>query len=143
VVSAWVKEAATCGVTGYTTDKIKISFNGSSLTYSFIPSGPVIEGWQRFMSNFTVPTNATAIFVKLHAGTNTAYFDDVRIQPFQAEMKTYVYDPSNLRLAATLDENNYATIYEYNDEGILMRVKKETERGIMTIKETRSSYLRP
>jgi hypothetical protein len=39
-----------------------------------------------------------------------------------------------------MDENNFATFYEYDDEGILIRVKKETERGIMTIKETRSSY---
>jgi hypothetical protein len=38
---------------------------------------------------------------------------------------------------AELDENNYSTFYEYDDEGNLMRLKKETERGIMTIKETR------
>jgi hypothetical protein len=41
---------------------------------------------------------------------------------------------------AELDENNFATFYEYDDEGSLVRVKKETERGIMTIKENRSSY---
>ncbi len=29
---------------------------------------------------------------------------------------------------AILDENNYATFFEYNDEGIEMRVKKETEK---------------
>jgi hypothetical protein len=41
---------------------------------------------------------------------------------------------------ADLDANNFATFYEYNDEGVLIRVKKETEKGISTIKETRSSY---
>lgn len=57
-------------------------------------------------------------------------------------MKSFVYDPVNLRLMAELDENNYATFYEYDDDGTLIRVKKETERGVKTIKETRSSLLR-
>jgi hypothetical protein len=53
-----------------------------------------------------------------------------------------VYSPVNLRLMAELDENNYATFYEYDDEGTLIRLKKETERGIKTIKETRSALLK-
>jgi hypothetical protein len=57
-------------------------------------------------------------------------------------MKSYVYNPVNLRLMAEMDENNYATFYEYDDEGTLIRVKKETERGIMTIKETRSALMK-
>lgn len=142
LLSAWVKESTACGVTGYTKDSIVVSYQGSSLTYVMKPAGPVIEGWQRFENKFKVPGKATAIAVKLVAGSNTAYYDDIRMEPFAAEMKTYVYDPSSLRLMATLDENNYATIYEYNDEGILMRVKKETEKGVMTIKESRSSYPR-
>jgi len=48
----------------------------------------------------------------------------------------------NLRLMAELDENNYATFYEYDDDGTLIRVKKETERGIQTIKESRSALLK-
>lgn len=41
---------------------------------------------------------------------------------------------------AEIDENGFATFYEYDDEGLLVRVKKETERGTMTLKESRSSY---
>jgi hypothetical protein len=141
-LSAWVKESAPCGTTGYKNDSIVISFGGSSARYVFKPMGSVIEGWQRFGANFTVPASATSILVTMVGGTNTTYYDDIRLQPFSAEMTTYVYDPSSLRTVATLDENNYATFYEYNDEGILMRVKKETDRGVMTIKESRSSYPR-
>ena len=47
-----------------------------------------------------------------------------------------------LTLMAELDENNYATFFEYDDDGTLIRLKKETERGIMTIKETRSAMLK-
>ena len=53
-----------------------------------------------------------------------------------------LYNPVNLRLMAELDENNYATFYEYDDDGTLIRVKKETERGIQTIKESRSALLK-
>lgn len=53
-------------------------------------------------------------------------------------MKDFVYDSKSLRLMAELDENNYATFYDYDDQGALIRVKKETEKGIMTIQETRS-----
>jgi len=67
-------------------------------------------------------------------------FDDIRIHPVDAQMKSYVYDDRNMRLMAELDENGFATFYEYDDEGLLIRVKKETERGVMTLKESRSSY---
>jgi hypothetical protein len=52
-------------------------------------------------------------------------------------MKSYVYNSIDLRYMAELDENNYATFYEYDEDGALIRVKKETERGIMTIQENR------
>jgi len=42
-------------------------------------------------------------------------------------------------LVGELDERNYATIYEYDLEGKLIRLKKETERGIMTIKENKNN----
>ena len=54
-------------------------------------------------------------------------------------MISYVYDPVNLRLVAELDERNYATLYEYDEQGKLIRTKKETERGIMTITENRDN----
>jgi hypothetical protein len=66
--------------------------------------------------------------------------DDLRIFPYDGQLKTFTYDDKTMRLMAEMDENNYATFYEYDDEGSLIRVKKETERGIMTIKENRSAY---
>ncbi|HTA61359.1 MAG TPA: hypothetical protein VK835_02840, partial [Bacteroidia bacterium] len=67
------------------------------------------------------------------------FFDDIRVFPFDGSMKSYVYDPTTLRLVAELDERNYATKYEYDEEGKLVRVKKETIKGIMTIKESRNA----
>jgi hypothetical protein len=146
VVGAWVKEARDCKCESYTENSISVIFrqaNGSDITYTLKPAGNIIEGWQRIDSVITVPVNTIAYRVLFNASPSSiTYFDDFRIQPFHSNMKSFVYNPVNLRLMAELDENNYATFYEYDDDGTLIRVKKETERGIKTIKETRSALLK-
>lgn len=144
VLSAWVKEGGNdCKCSTYVNNGIIISYSGDSKTESLQPSGNIIEGWQRYESVFTIPENATAIQVSLknHNGTGSApvFFDDIRIHPFNANLKSFVYHSSNLRLMAELDENNYASFYEYDDDGTLTRVKKETVNGVKTITETRSA----
>ncbi|GAA3591156.1 hypothetical protein Q4Q39_15825 [Flavivirga amylovorans] len=106
----------------------------------FNPKGAIIDGWQRISTSFTIPDDAAYMKITLKNkgdGLN-AYFDDVRMHPFNSNIKSFVYDPVTQRLQAELDENNYATFYEYDTEGGLVRVKKETERGVYTIQETRS-----
>lgn len=85
-------------------------------------------------------STATVTLSNDNADANAAvYFDDLRVQPFDAGMKCYVYDPASLRLVAELDDNNYATYYEYDEEGTPVRTKVETRQGIKTLKETRSA----
>jgi hypothetical protein len=149
IVSCWVKEDRTSPVTTYSNTGIKLTFNGDPIVYGpYFPNvtkNKIIEGWQRIEEKFTVPPGATDLKIALVNNSSStsspvdSYFDDIRIFPLDGSMKSYVYDPINLRLVAELDENNYATIYEYDEEGKLIRVKKETEKGIMTIKETRSA----
>jgi hypothetical protein len=154
VISGWVKEEQTCNCVTYKHGNLSVNFldtNGVSLgnggmspTY---PSGNIIDGWQRIEGYAVVPAAAAKIQVTM-ANDNTdnsntpVYFDDLRILPFNANMKSFVYDDLTLRLMAELDENNYATFYEYDDDGSLVRVKKETEQGIKTIKETRNALVR-
>ncbi|MCC7150199.1 MAG: hypothetical protein IT216_13335, partial [Saprospiraceae bacterium] len=117
-------------------------FQQSALPYSqfCFPSGPIIDGWQRIYSKIQVTATSGTFQIQLQNPVNQpAYFDDVRFHPWNGNMKSFVYDPISLRLMAVLDENNYATFYEYDDEGMLIRVKRETERGIMTVEESRSS----
>jgi hypothetical protein len=111
---------------------------GSTSTTTFRPSGRVVEGWQKIEAAFEISANTSAIRIKLGAGNNDAYFDDVRMFPKEANMKSFVYHPASQKLMAELDENNYATFYEYDKDGSLIRVKKETYNGIMTVKEARS-----
>ena len=141
--SAWVREeceSAPC--TNYTNNKVQLAFTGGGgSTVELRPAGPVIEGWQRYEGAFTAPAGATTMTLSLVnlSGSNKLYFDDIRIHPFNANMKSYVYDPVNLRLLAELDPNNYARFYEYDEEGTLIRTKAETKNGIKTITETRSA----
>jgi hypothetical protein len=147
LLSGWIKEAYTSSSTtptpkSYVNSGIQVSFNDGDIVNLplFQPSGPIIDGWQRVEASFTVPSNAYNILIEMvNNGKNDAFFDDIRVHPFRSNMKSFVYDPSTQKLVAELDENNYATQYEYDDEGILIRVKKETERGVMTIKETRNN----
>ena len=134
----------------YENVKAKIQFytlnNGAYLSspIELLPKGDIIEGWQRISGDFTIPNPASidiaSIKIELENTNQSydAYFDDARMHPYNSSMKSFVYDSENYRLLSELDENNYATFYEYDNEGGLVRVKKETERGIMTIQETRS-----
>lgn len=144
VLSAWVKEDdAPQTKTSYTTPSIEISFPSVPLTtYTLTPSGQIIDGWQRIEQIFDVPPGATDFRIKLQVASGDAFFDDIRIFPFDGSMISYVYDPVTLRLMAELDERNYAKIYEYDEEGKLTRVKKETEKGIMTIQENRENSVK-
>ncbi|MBN9384679.1 MAG: hypothetical protein J0H74_28250 [Chitinophagaceae bacterium] len=142
-LSAWVREdcGTPCNMSSYTQNTVKLKFNDASNTEQlFKPAGPIIEGWQRYEAPFLVPaTAATMSMTIINTSGSRIYFDDIRIHPFNANMKGYVYDPRTLRLSAELDENNYATFYDYDEEGQLVRVKQETAQGIKTIKETRSA----
>lgn len=146
LVGAWVKEEDSCSCQTYSNDHLVVNFSlagGSDSTVTLLPFGNMIEGWQRYEAIIHIPSTATSLSLVLQASaSSTTYFDDIRIHPFNAEMKSYIYNSTNLRLMSELDENNYATFYEYDDDGTLIRVKKETERGIQTIKETRNALLK-
>lgn len=164
LISGWVKEEDPLlpkkQYTNYISSHINVSFkNGINLVPGtvenrFYPSGEIIDGWQRIVGEFTVPSgvlveniiidlendkNITVDGIRsLGANTKVAYFDDIRVLPSKGNMKSFVYDQKTQKLMAELDENNYSTFYEYDLEGGLIRIKKETEKGIFTIQETRS-----
>ncbi len=144
MVSAWVKEdfSGNQPVT-YENCSLVVSFTGAAETYVLTPKGQIIDGWQRIEAEIIIPDGATEIHLDLVAsGAVDCYFDDIRFLPYDGSMMSYVYDHRNLRLIAQLDERNYATLYEYDEEGKLIRVKKETERGIMTIQENRDNIVK-
>jgi hypothetical protein len=140
IFSVWVKDNAP----GSTDVKIKLTVNNSDVT---LLTKAIVEGWKLVEGEMNFSTNAPEgdmpeVPFRLEptvAGSNIL-IDDIRMFPYDGQLKTYTYDDQTMRVMAEMDENNYATFYEYDDEGSLVRVKKETERGIMTIKESRSAY---
>lgn len=148
MLSAWVKEDLLTQVKTYGNAIINVVFYKDVDTSDInkigtevcITSGDIIDGWQRIIKTFKIPENTKTIGIELENKSNgiPAYFDDIRIHPLDGSVKTFVYDSETFKLMSELDENNYSTFYEYDNEGGLVRVKKETARGVKTIQETRS-----
>lgn len=142
ILSVWTKRnfaVDALGEDGY----ISMSGEPGRATITSEKRSPIIEGWQKIDVHFTindvVDPDAPDLLFNLHGGAGIAYYDDLRIFPADANMKTYAFHPRSLRLMAELNENNYATFYEYDEEGKLIRIKKETEKGIVTLQESRST----
>lgn len=140
--STWVTQS-TQAIDSYKDVEVWFNFGQSIPSVGpFKPSGPIIEGWQKIEDTLIIPSNPEyfELEVKNTASSHvTVYVDDIRFHPFNAMMKTYVYDGETFRLMAEQDENNYSTFYEYDEEGGLIRTKKETERGVLTLSESRSN----
>ncbi|MGD1846502.1 MAG: hypothetical protein ACFB10_14035, partial [Salibacteraceae bacterium] len=155
VLSAWVSRYAPPGEVSlhhdFASSGLSVNItprdaagNNLSATLSAQPTGAVIEGWLRIELTFTVPASTTELRVFWEAGANAGpnatdqyvYVDDLRIFPKLGNLQSYVYDPSTFRLSATLDQNNFARYYYYDEEGNLFLVKTETVEGIMTLQVT-------
>ncbi|HTN16188.1 MAG TPA: hypothetical protein VL092_00800, partial [Chitinophagaceae bacterium] len=128
LVQFWVKRLSG---TKFSDGDIKIEHNSTEVNTK-VKTGS-IDGWYQLEAIVDIGSSAT---VKLKIPGNV-YIDDIRALPAKANMKSFVYDPMTFRLMAQLDENNFATFFEYDQEGLLLRTKKETEKGIMTISESR------
>jgi hypothetical protein len=105
---------------------------GSAVTHMQLKTNS-IDGWYLVEATINPSTGTSAV---LYIPQNV-YVDDVRMLPSNANMKSFVYDPLTFKLNAQLDENHFATFYEYDQEGLLVRVKKETDRGVLTVSESR------
>ena len=138
IVSAWVKVGDEYDVTTYTDGKIEIEVGyGSPVSYSFLPSGPIIDGWQRIEGTFEFTSSADDLTFRLKniSGSEIVYFDDLRVHPFLSNMTTTVYDAKTLLPLATHDGYNFTTFYNYDENLNQVRVRVETENGIQTVSE--------
>jgi len=117
---------------------VSVEINGN--VQSVYAKSPVIDGWVLYEGEISIPSfPASAFPVNSYLNLAPGTVDDIRILPAEANMKCYVYYPTNRKLAAVLDENHMSSLFEYDAEGKLVRVKKETEKGILTLNESRSS----
>lgn len=132
LLSCWVRKPE-CNTLGNLGDDYNFTYGNMTVAVS---KEPKVDCWQRIEVEFTYDDSYDIIEL-LPVSSGLFYVDDIRIMPADAITKCYVYSPQNYRLLAELDENHFATYYNYDEEGTLVQIKKETERGIMTVKTTR------
>lgn len=140
-VSMWVKPpSGTISTTGMYLRGFGKADNANASTdfTAFSVKTNAIDGWYKLEGK--IDMGLLAYFFELHLVMPSGYYiDDVRMYPDKGNMKSFAYDMTNMRLMAELDENNFATFYEYDQEGVLVRVKKESDRGILTVSENRKA----
>jgi len=90
--------------------------------------------WYLYEAYHTLPVATSINYYINWQGTNLN-IDDIRVQPAESQMTAYVYDTRSYKVSATLDDQNFATFYQYNGEGKLVRKKLETLKGVMTTEE--------
>lgn len=121
----------------------KITFDGASglSPVNMIKKAQVGE-WSLYEGLMTVASNLsdksfTPFFSYASAPPgHKVWLDDVRLQPLQSQMTSYVYDPVTFRLLTVFDDQHFGVYYQYNSEGKLMRKIIETERGKKTVQES-------
>lgn len=118
--SVWVK--------GSTDAYLHIEVDGQWSTHARMLNNEATPGWH--LLEVELPKAKLASFingdmrVKVYIGTNggTAYFDDVRFHPMDAQMTSYTYKPL-VGMTSSSDANNKPTLYEYDGFGRLVLVK--------------------
>ncbi len=137
VLSFWIKNTVNTNLPGI------LMPSGSTVVSPVSYTKDKIDGWQRAELTFSMTAQATATNVTIDAtAISDLYIDDIRIQPSNSAVITYVYSPDYLWLMAELDEQNYATFYSYDETGNLVQVKKETAKGISTVMHSRKNTKR-
>ena len=143
VLTCWISDLGQVqNKSTYTIDGLTLSssigtWTENSATIKALPTGKIINGWQKIEVVFTVPSNHAGDEVTINYPSANIQYDDVRICPFKSAVKTYVYDPTTFRLVAELDNNHYSTFYFYDTQGSLHLTKVETSEGILTVSESR------
>lgn len=139
-VSLWVKSGSNNLVNDL---EISIIHNGVNVGQQLLsPADNPVNGWSRVAFTFDVgePTIwSSANYVQFNNNSSSDVFiDDLRIQPVESAMECYVYNPDNYLLKAKLDDNNYFTKYQYNGNGDLISTIQETEKGIISLSESKT-----
>lgn len=147
VASMWVKgNSQALDYSGLVSFSAKQTYGTSSVanaTITLTNKSPIINGWQKLdyeIKLSSLPGSGTYTLDMIIGSSSGGgfYMDDFRVQPFNSTMICRVYDPLQLRLCAELDDRNFATIYEYDQEGIPVRKNRETLNGLYTVQETRT-----
>lgn len=111
---------------------LPITFSKIAQTGEWILYEAKITSW----TGMTLGSSLNFFIMNNISSQPTVYIDDIRMQPLNAQVNTYVYDVISKRLLTSFDDQHFGLYYQYNQEGKLVRKLIETERGMKTIAET-------
>jgi hypothetical protein len=81
--------------------------------------------WVYMKKEFLVPADVVQMFLRLdNNAAGTVWFDDLRIQPSDASMSTYTYDPL-VGMTSAIDDSGKTVYYEYDTFQRLMNIKDQ------------------
>lgn len=95
--------------------------------------------WRLFYLDFNVPSTVTSFRVSVDATNGAVYVDDFRVAPFQSAVTSYTYDNAGL-VTAIINNDNFATKYEYDKAGRLIATYRETEKGFEIVSSNQYHY---
>jgi hypothetical protein len=111
-----------------------------------IDLSPVVRkagDWYLITASFTATGNNVYVWCQRNSstqGTAEVFFDDFRIAPSNATMKSFVYQPDDL-LTYILDDNNLYTRFIYDKLGRLEEVKRESfQFGVSRVSKNTTHY---
>jgi hypothetical protein len=140
--------------------QLKISLVGISTSNSPInlsvsvskndPANFQVGDWILMKCQLTLPQNlyfptvgnysvdpTLRVWLENPSSTTIAYFDDLMFHPIDATISGNVYDEKTGRQIAILDQENFATLYNFDAAGRVTSVYKESKQyGIKKLSET-------
>jgi YD repeat-containing protein len=101
--------------------------------------------WVRYSRNFTFtekPTEAISFSVSNYISEGKSiYIDDFRVSPYEAAVTAYTYDNVG-NVTAIMNNDNFATKYEYDEAGRLRATYIEKPSGFELVSSTDYGYAR-
>jgi YD repeat-containing protein len=96
--------------------------------------------WVLVNLDFDVEASDTEFEVFVKAGpSGVSYFDDFRVNPFNASVTSFTYDKAG-NVTAILNGDNFATKYHYDAAGRLVRAERETDKGFQKVSAYSYNY---
>lgn len=109
---------------------------GSLTTRTFTPTQPLISinGWSLYEVEISDGDFKDQELYSLDI-IGSCVIDDIMFKPINSHVSAYSYNIYKNRLDAVLDDDDFATYYQYDGDGNLLRNLKETPMGLRTINE--------
>jgi len=83
--------------------------------------------WVYVTKEFEVPADVKTLFLRLdNNGPGNVWFDDLRIQPSEASMNTYTYDPL-IGVTSIIEDNGKTTYYNYDGFNRLANIRNQNQ----------------